>query len=98
MAELVTLTTPIAKPSSTNATLDSLLLDVEGLRIVATLHYNTGEVVSKQYDAFTTPTGAALLHTLNIGNFSGATSMIKATYNRLIADGVIVGTVSGTPA
>lgn len=94
--EAVTLSTPIVKTAS-GCSLDTLLLDVTRNRIVATLVCPGGDPISKQYDSFTTPTGATLLHTLNISNFSGATSMIKAVYNRLNTDGVVVGTVTGTP-
>lgn len=93
--EAVTLTAPIVKTAS-GCTLDSLLLDVTRSRIVATLTCAGGDPITKQYDAFTTPTGATLLHSLNTGNFS-VNSLIKAVYTRLITDGVIAGTVSGTP-
>jgi hypothetical protein len=96
MAESLTLTTPIAKPSTTAFHVSSLFLDVDGLRIVVTLVGDTGETLSKQYDSFTTPTGATLLHSLNIGNFS-VNSLMKAVYTRLGLDGVIVGTVNGVP-
>jgi len=92
--EAVTLTTPIVKPSTSACSLDTLLLDVKGARIVASLTCNNGDQVTKQYDSFTTPTGATLLHSLNIGNFS-VNSLIKAVYTRLITDGVITGTVTG---
>lgn len=93
--ELVTLTAPIVR-STSGCVLDSLLLDVGRNRIVASLVCAGGDPISKQYDAFSTPTGATLLHSLNIGNFS-TNSLIKAVYNRLITDGVIAGTVSGIP-
>lgn len=93
--EAVTLTTPIVKTATSSCALDSLLLDVKGARIVVALSCNNGDTINKQYDNSTTPTGNALLHSLNIGNFS-TNSLIKAVYNRLITDGVISGTVSGT--
>lgn len=94
--EVVTLTTPITKPSTTVCQLDSLLLDVAGKRIVASLTCPNGDPISKQYDAFTTPTGATLLSSLNVSANSPANSLIKKVYARLIADGVISGTVGGT--
>jgi TRAP-type mannitol/chloroaromatic compound transport system permease large subunit len=94
--ELVTLSTPIMKPSTSSCNLDMLNLDVTRSTIVVNLVCNNGERISKQYDSFTTPTGAVLLHQLNIGNFS-TNSLMKAVYNRLITDGVIVGTISGVP-
>lgn len=93
--EAVTLTAPIAKPSTSSCTLDSVLLDVAGKRIVATLTCNNGDQVSKQYDAFTTPTGATLLSSLNVSANSAGNSLIKKVYARLIADAVLAGTVTG---
>lgn len=93
--EAVTLTTPIVKTAS-GCVLDTLLLDVTRSRVVATLTCAGGDPIAKQYDAFTTPTGATLLHALNVGTFS-TNSLVKAVYTRLIADGVIAGTISGTP-
>src|ERR1700740_3020737 len=81
--ELVTLSTPIAKPSITTYSLSSVLLDVQRSAIVVTLTGTNGETLVKTYDGGTNPTGATLLHSLNIGNFSGATSLIHAVYNRL---------------
>lgn len=93
--EAVTLTTPIVK-SAPSCTLDSLLLDVARTRIVATLLCAGGDPVTKQYDAFSTPTGATLLSSLNVSANSAGNSLIKKVYARLIADGVISGTVTGT--
>jgi len=96
--EVVTLTTPIAKPTATNCTLDQLLIDVKGKRIVVEVSYSNGDTVSKQYDAFTTPTGASLLTTLNRSNNSvGNTSLVNKVFIRLGLDGICVGTVGGTP-
>lgn len=96
--EAVTLTVPIVKTATSSCSLDSLLLDVPRGRIVASLTCNNGDAVVKQYDSFSTPTGASLLTTLNRANNSvGNPSMIAKVYNRLIADGVITGTVSGVP-
>lgn len=99
--ELVTLTVPIAKTATSSCQLDDLDLDVDlatfaNSRIVVSLTCNNGDRITKQYDQFSTPTGAALLTSLNRGNFT-TNSLIKAVYNRLTADGVISGTVSGVP-
>ena len=95
--EVVTLTTPIAK-TATSCRVSIITIDLDRSAITAQLVYlPTGETGQKMYDAASNPTGATLLHSLNIGNFSGATSLIKAVYNRLASDGVCVGTVSGTP-
>lgn len=94
--EIVTLTTPVVKPSTNSCNVDVITLDVINSRIVINLVCNNNERIAKQYDSFTNPTGATLLHALNIGNFS-TNSLMKAVYNRLITDGVIVGTISGVP-
>jgi hypothetical protein len=93
--EVVTLTAPIVK-SASGCTLDTLVLDVTRSRIVVLLTCAGGDPIGKTYDSFTTPTGATLLHSINSGNFS-ASSLVKAVYTRLIADGVITGTVGGIP-
>lgn len=94
--EVVTLSTPQVK-TAPSCTLDTVILDITRSRIVAQLVCPGGDPISKQYDAFSTPTGATALTSINRGNFSGATSLIRFVYNRLITDGVISGTVSGTP-
>jgi hypothetical protein len=94
--ESVSLTVPIVKTATSSCALDVLTLDVTRSAIFATLRCNNGDVVQKTYDGGTTPTGASLLTTLNRSNFT-TNSLIKAVYTRLIADGVITGTVAGTP-
>jgi hypothetical protein len=96
MAETVTPPAPITKPSINGYTLDYLTLDVGQSRILCVVKSDTGETIQKVYDSTTTPTGLSLLSTLNKSNFT-TNSLIKAVFNRLIADGVIAGTVSGTP-
>lgn len=93
--EAVTLTTPIAKPATSSCTLTSLYLDIAATRIVATLSCNNGDQITKQYDSFSTPTGATLLSSLNVSANSAGNSLIKKVYARLIADGVMAGTVTG---
>lgn len=95
--ELVTLSTPIVPPSVTNCHLERLVVDVDALTISAFLKCPNGGAISKTYDSTTTPTGSTLLHTLNIANFSSGPSLIRSIYIRLIGDGVITGTISGTP-
>lgn len=96
--EKITLTVPIAKLATSDCALDYLVLDVGNARITAYLKCNNGDMVSKVYDSATTPTGATLLSTLNTSNNSGANpSLIKKVYTRLTLDGVLTGTVSGTP-
>lgn len=94
--ELVTLTTPQTQ-TATSCSVNYLGLDLAANRIIVEVTLSpTGAKAQKVYDATTTPTGATLLHSLNIGNFS-TNSLLKAVYTRLSTDGVCTGTVSGTP-
>lgn len=95
--ERVDLAVPVVKTSTQNCALAYMVLDVENSRIKVDLKCNNGDVVSKVYDGTTSPTGAALLSSLNTSNNSAGTSLIRRVYARLIADGVIAGTVSGSP-
>ncbi len=97
MAEIVTLTVAEVPPQNTRYKVDTLHLDLTRNTIAVHLVGDNGEVKDAVYGPATIPTGATLLHTLNVGNFSGATSLVKAIYNRLLTDGVIAGTVSGSP-
>ena len=96
MAEQVDLTAPIVHGNTTNLHLGRIAIDIDASAVVATLTGANGDTVTKVYDATTNPTGASLISTLNTSNNS-TTSLIRRVYNRLIADGVIAGTVSGTP-
>lgn len=93
--ESVNLTTPIVK-TATNCALDTVELHVADRRIVAFLVCNNGDTITKQYDAFTTPTGAALLSTLNTSTNTAGNSLIRKVYTRLGLDGIAVGTITGT--
>lgn len=94
--EAVTLTTPIAQPSIATCHVSRLSFDLDASVIAVALACNNGNGLTKTYDATTTPTGAALMTQVNRGNFT-VNSMMKAVYARLNTDGVLVGTVSGTP-
>jgi TRAP-type mannitol/chloroaromatic compound transport system permease large subunit len=95
--EAVTLTTPQTITVSAKH-VGTVCESFDNSTIVAEVHNGAHAVIAvKTYDATTTPTGATLLHQINIGNFS-VNSLLKAVYNRLIADGVIeAGSVTGTP-
>lgn len=98
MAEQLDLSVPLTTTVASYK-LDSVLIDLRNAQIVLNLSGLNGETpIVKVYNSATTPTGATLLHNLNVGNFSGATSLIKAVYNRLIADGILSGSVSGSPS
>ena len=57
---------------------------------------NTGETRSKIYSPTTTPSGPTLISNLNTANLT-TRSLYQRILDRLIADGVIEGTVAGTP-
>jgi hypothetical protein len=94
--ERVTLTSPLVTTVSTMH-VGSVLLDLDASRITVVVENPANVVVViKVYDSTTNPTGATLLHSLNIGNFS-VNSLMKAVYNRLLTDGVIpAGSITGT--
>ena len=95
MAERIQLTTP-ASVTVTYYDLTFLELAPMSQSITVKLVSDQGHKVVKTYDATTVPTGATLLGQVNRGNFSGATSLMKAIYNRLLTDGVIAaGSVIG---
>ncbi len=76
--------------------IDTVTLSVRAKSVYVVLVGQNGEVKTKVYDATTTPTGATLLTSLNTSNNS-TISLMKRVYTRLVTDGVITGTVSGTP-
>lgn len=95
--ESVTLTTPIAQPPITAQTLRRLFVNFTDQTVSIDWSNSAGVLQSKTYDAFTTPSGATLIHALNTGNFS-VNSLAKQIYTRLLTDGLIpAGTVSGAP-
>ena len=94
--EKVDLSSPVVRANTTDYHLERIVIDVDNGSILVQLKGNNGETLSKAYNSTTSPTGASLISTLNASNNS-TTSLVKRVYNRLIADGVIAGTVSGTP-
>ena len=92
--EVVNLTAPITKPNISSCKLDRMTLDITNSVVTIGL-ICTDIRINKEYDSNTNPTGAALLTALNRANFT-VNSLIKAVYNRLITDGVVTGTVTGT--
>ena len=99
MAEIVTLTSPLTKPNVTTVTLDQIIINRTNMSIYITWFGNTGEQFSASYPTpspNSQPSGSTLIHTLNTSNFS-TNSLQKQVFNRLIADGYLAGTVSGTP-
>jgi hypothetical protein len=105
MAEIITLTTAITKPSTTTFSLERLTIDVAQKAISLQWMGNDGLAGSASYPTpailnplgTLQPTGAVLLTQLNTANLS-TLSLVKRILQRLQTDGYIgAGTVSGTP-
>jgi|SRR6185295_5375661 len=103
MAEILTLTTPITKPTTTAFHLQRLTLDIDAKSILVQWLGDDGLAASAAYptpapaDHPSQPTGATLLNSLNTGNMT-TTSLVKKVYQRLQTDGYIAaGTITGTP-
>ena len=103
MAELITLTAPIVKPTQTTIRFERLILDLEAKSVHVQWLGNNGEPGSAFYptpapvDHSSQPTGQQLIQTLNTANLT-ANSLIRRTLARLQTDGYIpAGTLSGTP-
>ena len=91
--EQLDLTTPITTPSITSYKVIKLILDIEGQGIIITLKSNTNERLEVAYNG---PEALTLIVAMNKMNFT-TTSMQKKILQKLIADGKLPGTVSGTP-
>jgi hypothetical protein len=103
MAEIVTLTSAITKPSQTTIRLERLMLDIEQKAITVQWLGTNNEAGSAVYptpapaDHPSQPTGATLLNSLNNANLS-TKSLVKRVLERLQTDGYLpAGTISGTP-
>lgn len=102
MAETVTLTAPITKPSQTSIRIERIILDIEQKSIVIQWLGTNNEAGTAAYPTpapplSAQPTGAALLTALNTANLS-ANSLVKRVISRLQADGYVpAGTIAGTP-
>lgn len=93
MAEQIDLTTPIAIPSITSYQITKLILDWEGAGIVISLKSNTGQHLECGYNG---EEATALMLAMNKMNFT-VTSIQKKVLQRLVTDGKLTGTISGTP-
>ena len=101
--ELITLTTPITKPSQTTIRLERLTIDIPTKTIAVQWLGNNNEAGTAVYstpappDHPTQPTGAVLLNGLNTANLT-TNSLVRRILNRLQLDGYIpAGTIGGTP-
>ena len=105
MAEIITLTTPIAKPSQTGIRMERIIIDFDQKSLFFQWLGNNNEAGSASYPTPAIlnplgnpqPSGATLLNNLNNANLS-TTSLVKRILQRLQTDGYITaGTISGTP-
>lgn len=94
MAEQLDLTVPEPQPTLTHyrvAQVQLRLLPSPLVQIVVT--NNAGGTIVQVYEG---STAQQMLSALNTANFT-STSFAKTILNRLVTDGVLSGTVSGTP-
>lgn len=91
--ELITLTTPVTTPSITTWRVSSLLLDWDAAVIAITLRGSGGERLSHTY---TGANATAQMTALNKVNLT-SNSLHKRIIQRLIDDGMLSGTISGSP-
>lgn len=93
MAEVVTLTTPITTPNLTTYTVRMIAMDWDAATITIRLRGTNGETKMCSYNG---ATATNLMVALNKANLA-TNSLHKRCLDRLIADGEIAGTVSGSP-
>ena len=91
--ELITLTTPVSTPSITTWRVSSLLLDWDAAVIAIRLRGSGGETL---HHAYTGPTATTQMVALNKVNLT-SNSLHKRIIQRLIDDGMLAGTISGSP-
>lgn len=91
--EQIDLTTPITKPSVTNYRVNKLDLRWLDKHIRIELFSDTGEVLHHSYDG---TEATNLMIFLNKANLS-TKSLQKRVLEKLVADGVIDGSITGTP-
>jgi len=104
MAEIITLSTPLTKPSTTTVAIDRIVIDVTAKSILIQWTGNDGLAGSAAYPTpapvgSSQPSGATLLTTLNKLNLSGVNpSLVNRILTRLQSDGYIgAGATSGSP-
>lgn len=95
MAEILTLTTPIAKPSLTGYTINFLSLDWQNAAITVRVVGSDGV---EQTFGYAGNEATVLMSILNTKNLS-VTSLYKSVIQKLQTDGKLPpGAVTGTPA
>lgn len=100
MAEKLDLTAPVTKPALTDYRVERLTLHFnppEGSSIYIQLLGTNGEAFSHAYvDAPGSPTATTLLIALNKMDLS-TQSLQRRILARLVADGVLAGSITGSP-
>ena len=105
--EELELTDPVVEPAKTTSTFKvmSVLFDLESLLVIPTPTQSTGPIVKlrlkdnldKPYNyEYTGQTALDMIKFMNTANFT-VKSMHKRILERLSADGVLPGTVTGAP-
>lgn len=93
MAEIVTLTTPVVTPNLTTYTVRAINMDLDVPAIVIRLRGTNGESKTCSYQGVTATNLIVALNKVDLST----TSLQKRVLQRLIADGEIAGTISGSP-
>ena len=93
MAELLTLAVPVVPPSITTYRVVYLAFDWLNPSITIGLTGANGERFNHSYSG---PTATTLMVALNKANLS-TISLHRRVIERLVADGVLAGTISGSP-
>jgi hypothetical protein len=103
MPETVTLPAPIVRTKTqTNWQLEEFRISIKRKMVhIVLIGDNEDEVLTANYPTppptgSSQPSGVTLINALNTANLS-TRSLVKRMFERLIADGYIAGTVTGTP-
>lgn len=92
MAEQITLAAPVNRPSVTDYRIGYFAIDVTHQRLIVELVANDETRLMHVWEE-----AGALIGALNVANLTQK-SLERRIYEKLIADGVLAGTVSGSPA
>lgn len=100
MAEILTLASPLTKPSQTTVRIERIIIDINQKSVLIQWLGTNGEPGSAAYPTPASgaqPTGATLISSLNTANLS-TISLVKRILQRLQTDGYLpAGTIAGTP-
>jgi hypothetical protein len=94
MAEQLDLTVPVTPPQVANYRVNSKLFNTDRKLVQFGLVDNTGKRLFFEYVG---PVAIQMINALNKANLTN-NSLDKRILERLVADGKLIGTVSGSPA